>query len=58
MWITRAEAAAIARVVERTIDRWRDAGLIQAKRVNNGHVRINRASLRKLLEEMDDETDG
>ena len=49
-WLTRSEAARYAKVTERTIDRWRDDGLLTDGKPNSiGVVRIHRDELDRLL---------
>ena len=49
-WMTRKEAAEYAKVTERTIDRWRDGGLLRSGQPNAlGAVRIHKEDLDRLL---------
>lgn len=51
-WMTRAEAAAYLRVVERTIDRYAEAGRLKRHRVEGlQSVRFSRAEVVALVSE-------
>ncbi len=49
-WLRPVDAARLASVSRRTLDRWLSTGLVRASRVG-GVVRVERASLDRLLRE-------
>lgn len=49
-WLTRSEAADVARVSVRTIRRWISYGYIVASRPAGGRVLVDRESLRAFIE--------
>lgn len=48
-WLTRTEAARIARCTVRTIDRWAEWGLLKKHENRRGQVRISLAELDQVL---------